>query len=46
MATINYINIKSSGREVVLENGKEIPVVTRCKEDFLARFEKWIRRKG
>lgn len=38
--------IKGSGGEVVLENGKEIPVATRRKEDFLARFEKWIRRKG
>jgi two-component system LytT family response regulator len=37
--------IKGSGGEVVLENGKEIPVATRRKEDFLARFEKWIRRK-
>jgi len=38
--------IKGSGGEVVLENGKEIPVATRRKEDFLARFEKWIRRKS
>jgi two-component system, LytTR family, response regulator len=38
--------IKGSGGEVVLENGKEIPVATRRKEDFLARFEKWIRRRG
>jgi two-component system, LytTR family, response regulator len=38
--------IKGSGGEVVLENGKEIPVATRRKEEFLARFEKWIRRKG
>ncbi len=38
--------IKGSGGEVVLENGKEIPVASRRKEDFLARFEKWIRRKG
>jgi two-component system, LytTR family, response regulator len=37
---------KGSGGEVVLENGKEIPVATRRKEDFLARFEKWIKRKG
>jgi hypothetical protein len=29
-----------------VENGKEIPVATRRKEDFLARFEKWIRRRG
>jgi two-component system LytT family response regulator len=35
--------IKGSGGEVVLENGKEIPVATRRKEDFLARFDKWIR---
>lgn len=38
--------IKGSGGEVVLDNGKEIPVATRRKEDFLARFEKWIRRRG
>jgi two-component system LytT family response regulator len=37
--------IKGSGGEVVLENGKEIPVATRRKEDFLARFEKWLKRK-
>jgi two-component system LytT family response regulator len=45
---LSYIKeyIKGSGGEVVLENGKEIPVATRRKEDFLARFEKWIRRKG
>jgi two-component system LytT family response regulator len=44
---LNYIKeyIKGSGGEVVLENGKEIPVATRRKEDFLARFEKWLRRK-
>jgi two-component system LytT family response regulator len=44
---LNYIKEykKGSGGEVVLENGKEIPVATRRKEDFLARFEKWIRRK-
>ena len=38
--------IKGSGGDVVLENGKELPVATRRKEDFLARCEKWIRRKG
>ncbi len=45
---IHYIKeyIKGSGGEVVLENGKEIPLATRRKEDFLARFEKWIKRKG
>lgn len=37
---------KGSGGEVVLENGKELPVAIRRKEDFLARFEKWIKRKG
>jgi two-component system LytT family response regulator len=44
---LNYIKeyIKGSGGEVVLENGKEIPVATRRKEDFMARFEKWLRRK-
>lgn len=44
---LNYIKeyIKGSGGEVVLENGKEIPVATRRKEEFLARFEKWLRKK-
>lgn len=37
--------IKGSGGEVVLENGKELPVAARRKEDFLSRFEKWLRRK-
>lgn len=36
---------KGSGGEVLLENGRELPVSSRRKEDFLARFEKWIRRK-
>lgn len=45
---LSYIKeyIKGSGGEVVLENGKEIPVAARRKEDFLARFEKWIKRKA
>lgn len=45
---LSYIKqyIKGSGGEVVLENGKEIPVASRRKEDFLARFEKWIKRKS
>ncbi len=38
--------IKGSGGDVVLENGKELPVASRRKEDFLARFEKWIKRKS
>jgi two-component system, LytTR family, response regulator len=38
--------IKGSGGSIVLENGQEIPVATRRKEEFLARFEKWIRRKN
>lgn len=38
--------IKGSGGEVVLENGKQLPVATRRKEEFLARFEKWLRRKA
>ncbi|HEX2684184.1 MAG TPA: LytTR family DNA-binding domain-containing protein [Ferruginibacter sp.] len=38
--------IKGSGGDVVLENGKELPVASRRKEDFLARFEKWIKRRG
>ena len=37
---------KGSGGEVVLENGKELPVASRRKEDFLSRFEKWIKRKS
>ncbi len=45
---LSYIKeyIKGSGGEVVLENGKEIPVATRRKEEFLSRFEKWIKRKA
>ena len=44
---LSYIKeyIKGSGGEVVLENGKEIPVASRRKEEFMARFEKWLRRK-
>jgi hypothetical protein len=29
-----------------LENGKELPVASRRKDDFLSRFEKWIKRKA
>lgn len=45
---LSYIKeyIKGSGGDVVLENGKELPVASRRKDDFLARFEKWIRRKS
>ena len=45
---LSYIKeyIKGSGGDVVLENGKELPVASRRKEDFLARFEKWIKRKS
>ncbi|MEI7965756.1 MAG: LytTR family DNA-binding domain-containing protein [Chitinophagaceae bacterium] len=45
---LTYIKqyIKGSGGDVVLENGKEIPVASRRKEEFLSRFEKWIKRKG
>jgi two-component system LytT family response regulator len=45
---LSYIReyIKGSGGEVVLENGKELPVASRRKEDFLSRFEKWIKRKS
>ncbi len=45
---LSYIKeyIKGSGGEVVLENGKELPVSSRRKDDFLSRFEKWIRRKS
>jgi two-component system, LytTR family, response regulator len=44
---LTYIKeyIKGSGGDVILENGKEIPVATRRKEEFMARFEKWIKRK-
>ena len=38
--------IKGNGGDVVLENGKELPVAARRKDDFLSRFEKWIRRKS
>jgi two-component system LytT family response regulator len=45
---LSYIKeyIKGSGGDVVLENGKELPVASRRKEDFMSRFEKWIKRKG
>jgi two-component system, LytTR family, response regulator len=45
---LTYIKeyIKGSGGEVILENDKEIPVATRRKEDFMARFEKWIKRRN
>jgi two-component system LytT family response regulator len=45
---LSYIKeyIKGSGGDVVLENGKELPVATRRKEEFLSRFEKWIKRKN
>lgn len=44
---LSYIKeyIKGSGGDVVLENGKELPVASRRKEDFMARFEKWLKRK-
>jgi two-component system, LytTR family, response regulator len=38
--------IKGNGGEVILENGKELPVASRRKDDFLSRFEKWIKRKA
>jgi two-component system LytT family response regulator len=38
--------IKGSGGDVILENGKELPVASRRKDDFLSRFEKWIKRKS
>ena len=38
--------IKGSGGEVIPENGKELPVASRRKEDFLSLFEKWLRRKA
>jgi two-component system, LytTR family, response regulator len=37
--------IKGNGGDVVLEGGKELPVASRRKEDFLLRFEKWIKRR-
>ena len=37
--------IKGNGGEVVLENGKELPVAARRKEEFLARFSKWTKRR-
>ncbi len=44
---LSYIKayIKGSGGDVVLENGRELPVASRRKDDFLLRFEKWLRRK-
>ncbi|MEP7239237.1 MAG: LytTR family DNA-binding domain-containing protein [Ferruginibacter sp.] len=44
---LSYIKeyIKGSGGDVILENGKELPVASRRKEDFMARFEKWLKRK-
>ena len=44
---LSYIKeyIKGSGGDVKLENGKELPVASRRKEEFLSRFEKWIKRK-
>ena len=38
--------IKGSGGEAVLENGKELPIASRRKEEFLARFEKWLKRRS
>lgn len=38
--------IKGSGGEVVMENGKALPVATRRKDEFLSRFDKWLRRKN
>ena len=45
---LSYIKeyIKGSGGDVILENGKELPVASRRKDDFLSRFEKWIKRKA
>ena len=45
---LSYIKeyIKGSGGEIILDNGKIIPVATRRKEEFLSRFEKWIKRKN
>jgi two-component system, LytTR family, response regulator len=45
---LSYIKeyIKGNGGDVVLENGKEIPVASRRKEDFLSRFNKWIKRRS
>lgn len=37
---------KGSGGDVILESGAVLPVAARRKEDFLARFEKWIKRKS
>jgi len=45
---LSYIKeyIKGSGGDVILENNKELPVATRRKEEFMARFEKWIKRRN
>jgi len=37
---------KGSGGDVLLENGIELPVASRRKEEFLSRFEKWIKREN
>lgn len=44
---LQYIKeyIKGNGGEVILENGKELPVAARRKEEFLARFSKWTKRR-
>lgn len=45
---LSYIReyVRGSGGDVILENGKELPVAARRKDDFLARFDKWLKRKG
>ena len=45
---LGYIKeyIKGSGGDIILENLKILPVASRRKEDFLSRFEKWIKRKN
>jgi two-component system, LytTR family, response regulator len=47
IVNLKYIKeyIKGTGGELILDNGAGLPVSTRRKEDFLARFEKWLRKK-
>lgn len=38
--------MKGSGGSVLMENGSELPVATRRKEELMQRFEKWLKRKN
>jgi two-component system, LytTR family, response regulator len=47
IVNLKYIKeyLKGTGGELILDNGAGLPVSTRRKEDFMARFEKWLRKK-